>query len=780
VRTDPDHLIVKGTLYLIALNQPSTPKSKVPVVYAFALAAVIAATSMRLLPLPVIGQGVPYIFYVLPIIGAAAYGGFAPGLFATITSGLVLLLVFLGRRALVFPEGAYFLFFLLDGLCISWLGGRMRAAIREAGEAAEESERARDRERTILKSISDAFASLDENWRLSHVNEKFAALTGYSLKELPGKQAWQVLPELAQSPARRELERALREQTPVRVEVYIPRLGRWFETSAYPQHGGLSLFSRDITDRKHAEEMLREAEERLRLAPEAARIGTWTWDLSSHSIVWSPEMEYIFGLAPGSFAGTEEAFLAVVHPQERAKVQDVIVAAVERRGQYEVEFRYLHAGGDARWMLCRGKVCSDPFGLPVRIVGIGIDVSDQRRADEKLRHTQKLESLGVLAGGIAHDFNNLLVGIMGNAGLAAESPSVSEGVRNQLQEIILASEKAAHLTRQMLAYAGKGRFTVERLQMSTLIRDTERLLRSSVLKHVDLRLDLGGELPCVEADPGQMQQVIMNLVINGAEAIAEGEPGTVLVRTRLEYIDESFVKTQLSGQDIVPGHYVVLEVHDTGTGMDEATQARIFEPFFTTKFVGRGLGLAAVTGIVRSHKGAMKVSSSPGKGATFHVLLPAVSEPHKASAPRAEDTDPQGTGAVLIVDDESCVRNLAQAVLHKYGYTTLVAEDAFAAINILRRSRHPVGVVLLDLSMPGMSTAQAIRAIEANWPSVRILLSSGYDEEEVLSQFSGAQLVGFVQKPYLPAQLAMKIKAAMALPPRQADETATAISTVAA
>jgi CheY-like chemotaxis protein len=312
----------------------------------------------------------------------------------------------------------------------------------------------------------------------------------------------------------------------------------------------------------------------------------------------------------------------------------------------------------------------------------------------------------------------------------------------------------------MVAYAGKGRFVIERLELATLIRDTEHLLRSSILKHVNLRLHLRADLPCVEADAGQMQQLIMNLLINAAEAITDEQSGTVFVRTSLQQVDEGFINTQLTGQGITPGNYVVLEVQDNGIGMDEAVQAKIFEPFFTTKFVGRGLGLAAVSGILRSHKGAVKVISSPGRGATFQVLLPAVSESRNTVAPRAADTNLQGDESVLVIDDESCARKLAQAALSKYGYTVLVAEDAAQAIELLGRTPQRIAVVLLDLSMPGMRAEQAIELIHNGWPGTRILLSSGYDEEEVLARFKGVPLAGFVQKPYTCAQLAEKIKAA--------------------
>ena len=747
------------------LSKFSFRDSKAGSVYLFGLTAVIAATALRLLAEPVFGSTSPYIVYILPIICTAAYGGFAPGLFATISSALVIVLVFFGGHVSALSDARYLFFFLLDGLYISWLGEQLRRALDATAKAGSEAETARASERAILTSISEAFGSLDERWRFVHANDKLVSLTGKPLTELLGREIQDVWPELAESPAREELQRAVHQQVPVRMDVFVPRLSRWYETRAYPQAHGLCLFCLDITDRKHADQMLRESEERLRLAPEAARIGTWTCDLAKQRFTGSLELEQIFGLAPGSLAGKDESFLDRVYPDDRLRVLKILRGGMEQPGPYEIEFRYLHASGATRWMLGRGQGASEGSTAPSRIVGIFMDITEQKRNEEQLRHTQKLESLGILAGGIAHDFNNLLVGITGNASLVSDLLPGDHPLRNQLGEIVLAGEKAAHLTRQMLAYAGKGRFVVTRLEIGTLIRDAERLLRLSVPKYVDLRLDLQADPLCVEADAGQLQQLIMNLVINAAEAIPDGQPGSVFVRTGLRVVDGRSGQVQLTGQEIAPGEYVALEVQDTGIGMDESTQAKIFEPFFTTKFVGRGLGLAAVLGIVRSHQGALSVTSAPGLGTTFQVLLPVQSGMPVAGQPKVQETNLRGEGAVLVVDDESCVRNLAQATLESYGYTVLTAEDASAALNLLLRTPHRIAVVLLDLSMPGMGTREAIKHIQTGWPDLRIILSSGYDEEEVLARLRGIQLDGFVQKPYTPARLAGKIKAAMAAVP---------------
>ena len=227
----------------------------------------------------------------------------------------------------------------------------------------------------------------------------------------------------------------MQQQVPVRIEVLVPRSNCWYEACAYPQKCGLSIFSHDITDRKQAERLLRESEERLRLAPEAARIGTWTFNLVQREIALSADLEQIFGLSSGTFTGTEEAFLDLVHPDDRRDVRAAVRDAVAQRSQCEMEFRYLHADAETRWMLGRGRVYSDGGGMPTRLVGIAMDTTEQKRSEEKLRHTQRLESLGILAGGIAHDFNNLLVGIIGHASLAAESLPPEHAARNHLQEV---------------------------------------------------------------------------------------------------------------------------------------------------------------------------------------------------------------------------------------------------------------------------------------------------------------------------------------------------------
>jgi signal transduction histidine kinase/CheY-like chemotaxis protein len=380
-------------------------------------------------------------------------------------------------------------------------------------------------------------------------------------------------------------------------------------------------------------------------------------------------------------------------------------------------------------------------------------IEERARTEEKLLQKQKLESLGILAGGVAHDFNNLLTGILGNASMAQETVPEGSSTSRMLRDVVEASERAAHLTKQLLAYAGKGRFFVQRVDLSDLVREISHLIKSTIPKHVEIRLDLEERLPCIEADASQIQQLVMNLVINGAEAVAEGQPGTVLVTTRVQLVDDHYLAQIASAGEIAPGDYVALEVHDSGVGMAADTERRIVDPFFPTKFTGRGLGLAATQGIVRGHKGLLKVYTAPGKGSKFKVLFPAADgEPSKSSPPVTAKAA-TGSGTVLVIDDEEVVRRTAKAALERSGYDILLAEDGVEGLRLFQALASRVSLVLLDLTMPGPGGEEVLQQIRAIKPDACVVLSSGYNEVEVIQRFTGMGLAGFLQKPYTAAAL---------------------------
>jgi signal transduction histidine kinase/CheY-like chemotaxis protein len=388
----------------------------------------------------------------------------------------------------------------------------------------------------------------------------------------------------------------------------------------------------------------------------------------------------------------------------------------------------------------------------------------QRENEEALQQAQRLESIGVLAGGIAHDFNNLLTGIMGNAGLARRAVLAgrTDQAASLIRDVLTASERAADLTRQLLAYAGKGRFVIQPVDLCKLVRDVSALIRASISKKITLVLDIPDDSLHVEADRAQLQQLVMNLVINGAEAIGE-QAGTLTVRIRTEHLVERREEPRTEGFPITAGDYVRIDVIDTGEGMSAERRSRIFEPFFTTKFLGRGLGLSAALGIVRGHRGAIGVRSEPGRGTTFTVLLPVPRE-QRTSRPSGYlpvERELEGAGVILVADDEESVRSLVCSILEDAGYTAATAADGAEAVERLRQLGDQVKLVLLDLTMPVLGGAEAATELRRVAPDIPIVAMSGYGDIEVMQRFSQVGVSDFLPKPFSPDQLAAKVRDAL-------------------
>ncbi len=400
----------------------------------------------------------------------------------------------------------------------------------------------------------------------------------------------------------------------------------WFLTRVSPLRDRTGQIVRwygtntDISELKNAEqalriseEKLRRSEDNLRIALDAAQLGIWDWDLRTGELVWTDRCRALFGI-PKSSPVTYEAFLETLHPDDRGPVDRAVHEAVEKTGEYSVIVRVCLPDGTTRWVAAEGRVFCDASGAQVRMAGAAQDITERQRAEERTRQSQKLESLGLLAGGVAHDFNNLLTGIMGSASVALEMLEDQSEAAPLLRNVITSSERAAGLTRQMLAYSGKGQFLLQLYDLSEQVRKTFPLVEHFISKRVSVRMSLADNLPPIQADEAQVQQVIMNLLTNAGEAIGDAA-GTIEISTSHTELAE--------GAELRKGSYVALRVSDTGCGMDEKTRAKIFDPFFTTKATGRGLGLAALQGIVRGHQGAIRVKSKLGEGSTFEVLFPA-------------------------------------------------------------------------------------------------------------------------------------------------------------
>jgi PAS domain S-box-containing protein len=504
--------------------------------------------------------------------------------------------------------------------------------------------------------------------------------------------------------------------------------------------------------RTRAEEALRDSNETLRVVNQATPAAVWVLDLEGRIKQWNPAAERLFGWREQEVIGRPQPG---VPESEQARVREQLDSY--RRGQSLAgrEARRLKKDGTPVDVGLWSAPLRDYAGRISGTVVTAVDLTARKRMEEQLRQSQKLESIGLLAGGIAHDFNNLLTGILGNISLALEVTPPNPGQR-MLESSLRAAERAADLVRQLLAYAGKGRFVIEPVDLSVTVRDLAPLLESSISKKVSLKLDLDPAPPAVDADLAQMHQLIMNLAVNGAEAIGEDCTGEVAIRVRVRSLEQAAQEPALAA-----GTYVCLEVSDTGCGMDELTRAQIFDPFFTTKFTGRGLGLAAVAGIVRAHSGTVQVESAPGSGSTFRVWLPAAEQPARRAEPMAARKRLAGRGTILVVDDEAMVRQFARATLTRHGYSVLLAENGQDAVRLFRERPDEIAVILLDMSMPLMGGEETLRKMLAIRSGVRVIVSSGYDEKEAMRRFTGLGITAFLQKPYTANQLAAEVKSAL-------------------
>lgn len=433
----------------------------------------------------------------------------------------------------------------------------------------------------------------------------------------------------------------------------------------------------------------------------------------------------------------------------------------------ECDLRMLRKDGTAFWARLNATAAEDADGAPMCRVIIS-DISESKRAQDELRYleqkmqqTQKLESLGVMAGGIAHDFNNLLFAILGNADFALmEMPSGAVG-RDNLQEIQAAAKRAAGLTNQMLAYSGKGALAIDEMDLSELVREMASLLKISHTKKTMVKYRLEENLSAIEGDASQLRQVVMNLITNASEAVGD-ESGIITVETGVIEATPEFLATTYAHDELPGGRYVYLKVADTGRGMDEATQVRIFEPFFTTKFTGRGLGMAAVLGIVRAHRGAIDIQSEVDQGTTIKVLFPALDEPVRRSV--KEESPEEGWtvhGTVLVVDDEPQVRNLLKIVLEHKGFTVLTAEDGLQATKVFRDYKDDIVCVLLDLTMPNMGGEETFVELHQIRADVPVLLLSGYSEIEIKERFENLGFAGFLKKPVGSREILEKVRAVL-------------------
>jgi two-component system cell cycle sensor histidine kinase/response regulator CckA len=775
---------------------------------------------------------------------------------------------------------------------------RNTAERRRAAEQLRESEQ---RYRAIFQSAPDAVlvvqAEGSQAGRIVAANDRAAQMHGLDLAELIGKSIVDLdAPEAARAAPERLRRIAAGERLTFEIE-HVRGDGSRFPVEVTAERiilGGqphVLAFDRDISERRQAEALLRESQQRLALAVASSNLGPWDWNVETGQVVFSAEWKRQLGYEDHEVGSAYEEWESRLHPDDRDRVlahlHDYLAGRVP---EYSSEFRLRHKSGEFRWISTQGTAIRDARGQPLRLLGCHIDITERKRAEAAIRaseerlsavvrhapnvaiqwydeagrvllwneasqrifgfsaaeavgrtldelihtpeeaaafheslaeirrtgqhvgpteftfrrrsgevgtcvssifqipgedgrpwfvcmdvdvttarraeesrrqlqsqmlHSQKLESLGVLAGGIAHDFNNLLTSMLGFANLAREELPADSPAGPMLGEIVKAAEQAAGLTRQMLDYSGKGKLVVQPVRLDKLVEEMAGLLRTVISRKAAIDLDL--KPVTIEADPTQIRQVVMNLITNASDALG-GDAGQVSIRTGHLAATAEKLRSPFLPDILPPGNYALLEIGDTGAGIDPAALPRIFDPFYSTKFAGRGLGLAAVLGIIRGHCGTIHVDSRLKAGTRVQVLLP--QSAHAVTAPAAELQPSASTrqASILVIEDEDSVRRYVGQVLEGAGFRVQLVSDGLSGLAAIAQASGQFAVVLLDLTMPKMDGWEVLAQLKTTNPQLPVLIISGFSEQEIGRRCVESGARGFLCKPFRPRELLARIE----------------------
>ncbi|NOT08914.1 MAG: response regulator [Gemmatimonadales bacterium] len=627
----------------------------------------------------------------------------------------------------------------------------------------------RDRSQRYLDTAQVMLVALDLRGKVTLANRYACSVLGWTAEELRGVDWLETcIPARIRESTRGSFQKLLDGdlsivENPVLTRSGEERLFQWRNTlirNDGDQIVGVLSSGADITEHSLAVEALRTAEERMRFALESANVGIWDMDYSSGKLRWSETLEAQYGLAPKSFTGTFEAFIACIHPDDRTSVVAEVEAAIQAGSDFSVVHRASWPDGTIRWLNGIGRVRLDEQGRPVRAIGISMDVTGRRALEEQFHQAQKMEAIGRLAGGVAHDFNNLLTAILGYCELLLTDLDPLDPRRADIEEIQGAGESAARLTRQLLAFSRRQIVEPTLLDLNAVVTGVHPILTRLIGEDVKIELGLQSGLSTVKADRGQVEQIILNLAVNARDAMPKG--GTLSLETANVELDENYPKTHLS---VRPGAYVALTVTDTGSGMTAAVQDRLFEPFFTTKEVGRGtgLGLATVHGIVNQIGGSINVYSELNRGTSFKVYFPsAANEPAVEAPTPSKGPAHTGTQTVLVVEDAEGLRDLVRRLLERQGYTVLVASNADDAIQMFEATE-TIDVLLTDVVMPGASGPELTRRLIEKRPGLRVIYMSGYTEEAIVQHGVLKPGIAFLHKPFTADSLGRKIREVLEL-----------------
>ena len=647
--------------------------------------------------------------------------------------------------------------FIIGLIVIGLVTKSSKARVLERKQTEDELLSERNRLQTILDVSPSGIYIVDQQHNIEYINPVIEKEFG----PVDGQKCYEYLCDRTESCPWCKNDEVFAGKS-VRWEWYSFKNDKYydlFDTPLKNPDGSISKFEifYDITDRKKAEDEAIKSKDFMDKVLEGSKDGIIITDEMGASISVNRAIEQMTGFKRDDIIGKHVSTLI---PPDKELKKNILAGMADlfEKGFAVYDTMLITVDNKQIDVEVSTTLIKNEKGDSIAAVSVFRDITERKSMDEKLRQTQKLESLGVLAGGIAHDFNNILMAILGNADLALLELSPVSPARQNVLEIEKATRRAADLCKQMLAYSGKGRFVIEAINLGELIQEMIHMLEVSVSKKAVLRYNFADNLPAIKADIAQIRQIIMNMIINASEAIGD-KSGVISVNIGAMDCDSKYLNEIYSGENLPEGIYVYLEIADTGCGMDKEATKKLFEPFFTTKFTGRGLGMSAVLGIVQGHKGAIKVYSEKGRGTTFKVLFPAVDDPAGPVAKEVADKKEwQGSGTVMIVDDEESICAVGKQMLERIGFKVIIAPDGREAVELFRKHAEDIVCVILDLTMPHMDGEETFRELRRIRKDVCVILSSGYNEQDITQRFVGKDLAGFIQKPYQSASLIEKVR----------------------
>jgi PAS domain S-box-containing protein len=598
-------------------------------------------------------------------------------------------------------------------------------------------------------------------------------LSGKAASEVIGRHPLEIFPFLREAGVIENIRKALSGQTlaPVEFPFQSPQTGLicWMSDTCVPLRNtkgeiiGVIGTVLDITERKLAQEELKEVTQRLRLATAAGHLGIWDWDIVNDVLIWNDRMFELYGVSPDKFRMSRETWEKCLHPDDLAMALEKTRTALSGEKEYDFECRIVHPDGETKFIKTNGMVIRDEAGNASRIIGMNQDITERKQMEEQLRHSQKMEAIGQLAGGVAHDFNNILTVIYGHCSVLQMKMGMDAPFRADIDQIYAAAERAANLTRSLLAFSRKQIMSPKMVNLNEIVMNVGKLLTRIIGEDIRLKTVCTGKPLRIFADSGQIEQVLMNLAANARDAMPNG--GILTIETEVQEIDESFIQAYGYG---AAGKYVLLSVSDTGKGMGAETSKKIFEPFFTTKEVGKGtgLGLSIVYGVIKQHDGYINVYSEPDEGTTFRIYLPQV---YEEDADREEEASPEypriGSETVLVAEDDAMIREVAGSILRKFGYDVILAHDGEDAIEKFKAGKEKISIIVMDMIMPRKSGKEAFEEIMKVRADVKVLFMSGYSPDLLHDRGIFASGEEVLIKPIHPLDLVRKVRAVLDSPP---------------